>query len=49
MQQVDCIAKLLGFQGFYVRGMRIQKDEDVEKVMDVDGRFTPNIARTYRR
>jgi len=33
MQQVDCIAKLLGFQGFYVRGMRIQKDEDVEKVI----------------
>lgn len=33
MQQVDCITKLLGFQGFYLRGMRIQKEEDVEKVI----------------
>jgi len=33
MQQIDYITKLLGFQGFYVRGMKIQKDEDVEKVI----------------
>jgi len=33
MQQIDCITKLLGFQGFYVRDMRIQKDGEVEKVI----------------
>jgi len=33
MQQVDYITRLLGFQGFYVRGMEIEKDRDVEKVI----------------
>ena len=33
MQQKDYITELLGFQGFYVKGMKIEKEGDVEKAI----------------
>lgn len=33
MQQVDYLTKLLGFQGFYIKGMEVKREGDIEEVI----------------